>query len=1024
MKADLTRLTFQADKHYRSVRMQQGRVQLDADWNEQQDILHHRVETEALDTLGHAAAPLENAGFALKAAGKNIAIGAGRLYVEGLLCENAAPVSMTTQPDFPPTASPILPPGATLIPLPPAASVAQANIVVYNGAGLAVDPPDGTYLAYLEVWQRHLTALEDPLIREVALGGPDSTTREQTLWQVKLLRAGELGASLSCLSAVAAWDALVAAPDGLMAARALPTAPPSGPCELPPDAGYRGLENQLYRVEIHADGTLGKLRYKWSRNNGFLETRVVNWLNNPVANEFEVASIGRDAYLAISAGCWLEFFDDTHELLGQPGTLVKVLKTAGNVVTLDLASATGSLDQGLFKANPRVRVWDNWAEMTPVGPGAGGGWVALESGIEVKFTPGRYRVGDYWTIPARTASAGIEWPADSGGAARFLVPQGVLRVFTRLALASVSAGSWTMLSDCRPLFPAVSQLTNLYYVGGDGQEILPDLVTAANNALPSPLEVAAFNGQFPVEHAQVRFTASHGKLPNGSTVQVVDTAASGIAAIGWTLDPAVLNQRVSAQLLEGGQAAIGKYNSVHFSARLSLASQVAYDPAKCPELSEQKVTNVQDALDALCVLTHKGNGCCVTVGKDGSFPTLDVALMALSGQGKRDICICLLAGEHRLGAGIELGAPDMRLQIHGAGRATRLLLDGEPLGFFGLAALSLSDFDILNAGAPTSLRVDGAAEVQLHNLHVGGRNAPGRSLVQLTRVREISVDGCRLLSYQPENERVFELVFSRVALLEPLRASFVLDRGAIFQPVADDVAAAFFRFDDAQRAACIESIGVFIRTNNPPELPLDETKLALRLLAQALGNRAPASSLGVALEGLRAAMMLSLPGFALQLGDAMARTLLADNQIQGRLSLNGESFSDASIEPHAVAVLQGRLQTGQTTLTATDGSLRLRNNLMREMRFGDKWFSGMLEATSIECHGSVVADANTLAGPLTQMMGIDVALSSNVLRPSSDVGTVYARQAKYIGNFAHNDFRLWNVGSAAEKFGNGALNIV
>jgi hypothetical protein len=57
-------------------------------------------------------------------------------------------------------------------------------------------------------------------------------------------------------------------------------------------------------------------------------------------------------------------------------------------------------------------------------------------------------------------------------------------------------------------------------------------------------------------------------------------------------------------------------------------------------------------------------------------------------------------------------------------------------------------------------------------------------------------------------------------------------------------------------------------------------------------------------------------------------------------------------------------------------------------------------------------------------MGFDVALSNNVLRPFSDVGTVFALQAKYIGNFAHNDFRLWNVGSSAEKFGNGALNIV
>ena len=35
MKGDVSRETFDATKHYSGVRMQQGRVQTDADWNEQ-----------------------------------------------------------------------------------------------------------------------------------------------------------------------------------------------------------------------------------------------------------------------------------------------------------------------------------------------------------------------------------------------------------------------------------------------------------------------------------------------------------------------------------------------------------------------------------------------------------------------------------------------------------------------------------------------------------------------------------------------------------------------------------------------------------------------------------------------------------------------------------------------------------------------------------------------------------------------------------------------------------------------------
>ena len=43
------------------------------------------------------------------------------------------------------------------------------------------------YLVYLDVWQWHRTSLDDSRIREVALGGSDTTTRLQTIWQVKLL---------------------------------------------------------------------------------------------------------------------------------------------------------------------------------------------------------------------------------------------------------------------------------------------------------------------------------------------------------------------------------------------------------------------------------------------------------------------------------------------------------------------------------------------------------------------------------------------------------------------------------------------------------------------------------------------------------------------------------------------------------------------------------------------------------------------------------------------------------------------
>src|SRR6185369_5223099 len=515
MKADLSRATFDRARRYRSVRMQQGRVQLDADFNEQQDILNQRIEIETRDSLGPVAVPIDNPGFGLTPAGKDLAISAGRLYVEGLLCENPSAASVAKQPDLPATASPVLPAGASLLPLPPAGVTAASitGVVVFN-AGNAVAPADGTYLAYLETWQRHLSPLDLPVadtsMREVALGGPDTCTREKTVWQVKLLRAGDLGADLNCLSTtITAWNTLTAPPDGHLAARAEAAIPPKTPCQLPPEAGYRLLENHLYRVEIHDDGSVaGKARYKWSRDNGSLLSRVVRWLDDPIANEFEVASIGRDDVLAITAGCWVEFIDDTHELLGQPGPLVPVVRTEGNVVTVDLSKLIGhALDPALFPTNPRVRRWDGVAEIKPAAIASPNvGWEELsQDGIELKFAPGSYRIGDYWLIPARTATAAIEWPKE-GGKAAFIPPAGVLRAFARLALLEFTGGAWSLKSDCRPLFPSLTELTQFHYVGGDGQSIktnpppnTPPLV------LPSQLQVGVANGQFPVAGAQVRF---------------------------------------------------------------------------------------------------------------------------------------------------------------------------------------------------------------------------------------------------------------------------------------------------------------------------------------------------------------------------------------------------------------------------------------------------------------------------------------------------------------------------------------
>ena len=284
MGSDISRSTFDPGKHYSGVRQQQGRVSLDADWNEQADIASHLAETEACDVIGPSGAPKYNAGFGIQTPGawapatsfavgariidsnghlevavaagtsgatvpawpttvgasvadgttglkwqlaaNDLVISAGRMYVDGILCELNGSVTYLTQPDYP---------------APPAL------------------PASGTSVVYLDVWERAITALEDPQILEVALGGPDTTTRTKTVSQVKFVDVSTVAGGVACSTSPAtipSWEQ-VARPSAAQLTTGVAQSTASGPCCLTSNTGYTGMENQLYRVEIHSSGVYG-----------------------------------------------------------------------------------------------------------------------------------------------------------------------------------------------------------------------------------------------------------------------------------------------------------------------------------------------------------------------------------------------------------------------------------------------------------------------------------------------------------------------------------------------------------------------------------------------------------------------------------------------------------------------------------------------------------------------------------------------------------------------------------------------
>lgn len=414
MSGDYSRFTDRPGRRYTGVRMQQGRVQLDADWNEEVAILKRRWETQAEDTFGPCAVPeaTTSDGFKITPSGTDLQIGVGRIYVHGRVAEVFAgevvkegttehPVSYLHQPYYP---------------QPPA--LAGAN-----------------YVVYLDVWDREVTYIEDPDILEKALGGPDTATRIQTVWQVKFQQVAQ-GGSASCGATVGE-----PASTGTLSTQAV--APPASddPCILSPTGGYRGIENRLYRVEIHDTGAT--TRFKWSRENVSVASAVTDVVVSGAESQLTVARIGRDAVLRFQIDDWVEVTDDYLELTGQSGQMARVKKVieATRTLVLDgVVSGFATTSDEHKERHTRVRRWNqrNASGLLAVAPGA---WIALEDGVEVRFSAGTYHAGDHWSFAARTVDGSVEELKEDP-------PLGIQHFYCQLA-----AVNGTDIDDCRHLWP-------------------------------------------------------------------------------------------------------------------------------------------------------------------------------------------------------------------------------------------------------------------------------------------------------------------------------------------------------------------------------------------------------------------------------------------------------------------------------------------------------------------------------------------------------------------------------------------
>jgi hypothetical protein len=454
MGADLSRVRFDAGRDHAGVVLQQGRVLLDADWNEQVAILDRRLRADAADLgsngpvpgiAGVAVVPRTTPdGFRIALAGGVMTIGRGRMYVDGLLAENHGTGLQIFEPllaestgsaDTPYLTQPYWP---TPDPL----------------------PAGGTHLVYLDVWSREVTPLEAPDLVEPAVG-VDTTTRVQTVWQVRVHAPDTPGIDCTTPDAdIPDWSAVIAPSAGRLTTDTIPVTDADDPCALPPTGGYRGLENQTYRVEIHDGGAIGTATFKWSRDNGSVAAPVVEVVS---ATTIRPTSLGKDDVLRFSTGNWVEITDDVREFDQVAGELRKV-EVHDEDGTMTFAPALPA-DLVMTPAQAaarhlRVRRWDQHGQIVSAtgtklddldAAGSLGaiavpasGAVVLEYGLTVQLTcpGGVFRTGDHWIFPARTNGV----PFDTMTLAP---PLGIHHHYARLGVASFPG----TVTDCRTLWP-------------------------------------------------------------------------------------------------------------------------------------------------------------------------------------------------------------------------------------------------------------------------------------------------------------------------------------------------------------------------------------------------------------------------------------------------------------------------------------------------------------------------------------------------------------------------------------------
>ena len=482
MSSDRSRRTDRARHGYTGVVGQQGRVILDRDFNALQGLMSDRREAEAIDVIGPCGTPDD--GF--------------RISLTGV----GSPPQFYAPPFDPLGSPPFVVGGAGDLIISPGTMYIGGQRVVFpaeqNGAPITYsyyDQPDWpspdapgerrlAELVYLEVTEQEVSAVEDPDLLDVALGGPDTTQRVKLQRRVRRMPVEARDCASAWRAAVAKWAAqgfrfdpstMRLVPQARLQVGFTQTASSSDPCDPVATGGYLGADNQLIRVQTVNDSTGANLI--WGYDNASFLYRVALVSDGTMLT---LANDPPDAFHAPQTGQLVEVLRTAAVLGREPdetgaagsGSILRVAAEAEGF-RATLARPYGPITPGdstnyivLNSALPPefvdsplplfLRVWQ--AELTLP---AGGGTVTLadpftgiSTGVNATIAaPGALPDGAFWQVAVRPATPQGVYPEELLTEPQ--APHGPRRWVCPLALVT----SEQHVTDCRNIFVDLVTLT-------------------------------------------------------------------------------------------------------------------------------------------------------------------------------------------------------------------------------------------------------------------------------------------------------------------------------------------------------------------------------------------------------------------------------------------------------------------------------------------------------------------------------------------------------------------------------------